>query len=77
MYSNKALVKNWRETGLIAEGCSGNNTYFSTPGGMGCKELDAICDELNAEWEAEDSHLRVGWYAGEFHPRERRQRDLI
>lgn len=72
----KNLVKRWRETGEIPEGCYGSDKYFSPPGGISVDELDTICDQLNEEWEAQDSGLRVYWSAGEFLPAFVEQRQL-
>lgn len=71
----KSTVRSWRENCL--PDCNGpDDSYCKDIESISCVELNSICDELNAEWEARDSALRIYWAMGEFLPGFKRQREL-
>ena len=73
----KNAVRTWRNTFVVPEGFWGGTAYLGTPGDISCDDLNSICEELNAEWELQDSANRIGWNMGEFIPGSVRQRELL
>ena len=71
----KDTVRKWRED-CLPDLSGPSDSYCKDIRSITGAELDSICDELNAEWEGQDSALRIGWSMGEFRPGFKRQREL-